>query len=87
MRVSRRAWQAPAVLAALCCLAGAAYFAFDWADYGTDSTCGNFFRYKGHGGTCADIMRNRILGVIGLVALAIALGAAAVWPLRRRASR
>jgi hypothetical protein len=66
------------------CLAFAAYLAFDWADYGTDSTCGNFIRYKGNGGTCAHIMHNRILGVIGLVAVAVVLLLGAAWPNRNR---
>ena len=83
----RRGLRAIVVLLAVACLAAAAYLAFDWADYGTDSTCGNFIRYKGHGGTCADIMRNRVLGVIGLVALAAVFAVAAAWPPRHRANR
>jgi hypothetical protein len=55
------------------CLAVAAYLAFDWLDYGTDSTCGNFLHYKGAGGYCAHAMRNRALGVTGLVGAAAAL--------------
>ena len=67
------------------CLAWAAYLAFDWADFGSDSTCGNFIRYKGSGGTCADIMRNRGLGVIGLVTVAVVLLVVTTLPwLRRR---
>jgi len=26
----------------------------DWADYGIDSTCGNFVHYKGADAPCAD---------------------------------
>ena len=59
--------------AALACIAGAAWFALDWADYGSDSTCGNFIRYKGAGGHCAQVMHGRIAGAVGLVAIAIAL--------------
>ena len=71
------------VFVAVVCLAWAAYLAFDWADYGSDSTCGNFIRYKGNGGTCADIMRNRVFGVIALVVIAIVLLVASAWPRRR----
>jgi hypothetical protein len=72
------------VVGAVGCLGAAAYLALDWADYGSDSTCGNFIRYKGNGGACADIMRNRVLGVIGLVALAALLVAVAAWSKRAR---
>ena len=70
-------------LGALGCLASAAYLAFDWADYGSDSTCGNFIRYKGAGGTCAHIMRGRVLGVVGLVVAAIVL-LGTTWMTRQR---
>jgi hypothetical protein len=69
---------------AVACLALAAYLAFDWADYGSDSTCGNFVRYEGAGGTCAHIMRNRVIGVIALVANAVVLLVVATWPSPRR---
>jgi hypothetical protein len=84
VRVSRSLWRALGVLAAVAGLAWAAYLAFDWADYGSDSTCGNFIRYRGSGGTCADIMRNRVLGVIGLVTIAVVLLVVAALPLLRR---
>jgi hypothetical protein len=88
VRVSRSLWRALGVLAAVACLAWAAYLAFDWADYGADSTCGNFIRYKGSGGTCAEIMRNRVLGVIGLVTVAVVLLVVAALPwLRRRTAK
>jgi hypothetical protein len=61
------------VAVALACLGFAAYLAFDWADYGSDSTCGNFIRYKGAGGTCAHIMRGRVIGVVGLIVTSILL--------------
>jgi len=66
------------VAVALVCLVGVAYLAFDRADYGADSTCGNFFDYKGAGGTCAHIMRNRALEAGGLVVIAGSLLASAV---------
>ena len=69
-------------LLGLGCLALAAYLAFDWADY-SDSTCGNFYIYKGAGPPCSDIMRNRLIGVVDLVAIAIALAVVAVWAHRR----
>ena len=68
---------------ALACLAVAAYLAFDWADYGSDSTCGSLVRYKGAGGTCAHIMRGRVFGVIALGAAALLL-LGVVWITRRR---
>ena len=74
----RAALRAIAAVLALGCIATAAYFAFDWADYGSDSTCGNFVRYKGAGPPCSDIMRNRLLIVTVLVISAIALVVAAV---------
>jgi hypothetical protein len=58
---------------ALGCIAVAAYLAFDWADYGLDSTCGNLIRRKSEVGPCANIMRNRLVGVVVLIALAIVL--------------
>jgi hypothetical protein len=75
--------RAGSIAAALACLGIAAYLAFDWADYGSDSTCGNFIRYKGAGGTCAHIMRNRVLGVAGLVVASIVLLGIA-WTARAR---
>lgn len=67
---------------ALACLGAAAWLAFDWADYGSDSTCGSLVRYKGAGGTCAHIMRGRALGVLGFVVTAIVLLGLA-WTTRR----
>jgi len=80
---SRTLLKVTCALGAFGCLVGAAYLAFDWADYGCDSTCGNFVRYKGAGGTCAHIMRGRVLGVVGLVVTAIVLLGAA-WLTRQR---
>jgi hypothetical protein len=72
------------VALALACLGLAAYLAFDWADYGSDSTCGSLVRYKGAGGTCAHIMRGRALGVVALgVAALVLLGV--TWITGRRA--
>jgi hypothetical protein len=65
---------------AIVCLAAAAYLAFDWADYGIDSTCGNLVNYDGSSGACAHIMRNRALEVGGLVVIAGSLLAVAVRP-------
>jgi hypothetical protein len=61
------------VVVAVSCLGVAAYLAFDWADYGSDSTCGNFIRYKGAGGTCAHIMRGRVFGVVALIVASLVL--------------
>ena len=68
------------VAIAIMCLAAAAYLAFDWADYGIDSTCGNLFNYDGSDGPCAHIMRNRALEAGGLVVIAGSLLAVAVRP-------
>jgi hypothetical protein len=67
------------VAVALVCLGIAAYLAFDWADYGSDSTCGSLVRYKGAGGTCAHLMHGRLFGVVvlGVIAL-VFLGTAAI---------
>jgi hypothetical protein len=74
-----RAWvRIAAGLLAIGCLAISAYLAFDWADYGDDSTCGNFIRYKGAGPPCAEIMQHRLIGVVALVVLALALAVVAV---------
>jgi len=70
-------------LFALGCVGIAAYLAFDWADYGTDSTCGNFARYKGAGAPCSDIIRHRAIAVAILVVIAIALVLVAA-PRRKR---
>jgi hypothetical protein len=67
---------------ALACLGIAAYFAVDWADYGSDSTCGSLVRYKGAGGTCAHIMRGRVFAVVALGAAAIFL-LGVTWITRR----
>jgi hypothetical protein len=61
------------VVAALACLGVAAWLAFDWADYGSDSTCGSLVRYKGAGGTCAHIVRGRAIGAVGFVLSALVL--------------
>jgi hypothetical protein len=50
------------------CLLFAAYLTFDRADYGEDSTCGNFIRRAPWTGACSEIMWHRVLAVIGLVA-------------------
>jgi hypothetical protein len=72
--VARRALlRVGSVAVALACLGVAAYLAFDWADYGADSTCGSLIRYKGAGGTCAHIMRGRAFGVAALGLAAIVL--------------
>ena len=65
---------------AVVCLAAAAFLAFDWADYGNDSTCGNLVNYDGSDGPCAHIMRNRALEVGGLVVIAGSLLAVVVRP-------
>ena len=70
------------VAVALACLGIAAYLAFDWADYGSDSTCGSLVRYKGAGGTCAHIMHGRLFGVVVLGVIALVLLAASI-PHRR----
>lgn len=70
---NRALLRAACLIGALSCLAGAAWLAFDWADSGPDGTCGNFIRYKGAGGRCADIIRHRILGVAGCLMVTIAL--------------
>jgi len=69
-------------MATVACLAIAAYLAFDWADLGLDSTCGNLIRRKSAVGPCADIVRHRLIGVIVLVTLAIVLAVVAAWPAR-----
>lgn len=82
--VARRALLRVGSLAlALACLGVAAYLAFDWADYGSDSTCGSLVRYKGAGGTCAHIMRGRAFGVVAL-ALAAGFLIGVAWFTRRR---
>ena len=55
---------------AVSCLAVATYLAFDWADYGEDSTCGNFIRRAPWTGSCSAIMWHRVFAVIGLVTFA-----------------
>lgn len=67
------------VIGALGCVAWATWLVFNFADYGSDSTCGSVFRYHGAGEPCASIMRGRIVGVIALVAAAAFLAA---WSLR-----
>ena len=59
------------MLVAAPCLFVAAYLAFDWADYGADSSCGNFVRRKSWSGPCSDIMWHRTFAVIGLAVLAV----------------
>jgi hypothetical protein len=54
-------------------LLGAAYLALDWADYGGDSTCGNFIRRKNWSGACSGIMWHRTYAVIGLSVFAVAV--------------
>jgi len=67
-RTTRRALS---VVVAAPCLTGAAYLAFDWADYGQDSTCGNFVRRAPWTGACSEIMWHRVDAVIGLVVFAV----------------
>jgi hypothetical protein len=72
--VARRALlRVVSVALAFACLGVAAYLAFDWADYGSDSTCGSLVRYKGAGGTCAHIVRGRVIGVVAFGVAAIVL--------------
>ena len=59
------------MLVAAPCLFVAAYLAFDWADYGADSSCGNFIRRKSWSGACSEIMWHRALAVIGFVVFAV----------------
>jgi hypothetical protein len=66
-RTTRRALS---VIVAAPCLLAAAYLAFDWADYGEDSTCGNFIRRAPWTGACSEIMWHRVFAVIGLVVFA-----------------
>ena len=73
------------VALALACLGVAAYLAFDWADYGSDSTCGSLVRYKGAGGTCAHMMRGRAFGIVVLGLAAIVLLGVAWFARQRRA--
>jgi hypothetical protein len=81
----------PAWLRSLClavavgCIALAVYLAFDWADYGSDSTCGNLVtnRKTWADSPCADIMRHRGIGVIVLGACAVVLVIIAVARPRR----
>ena len=77
--------QAVSIPAALACLGIAAYLAFDWADYGIDSTCGNLVtNRKWDNGPCTDIMRNRSVAVLGLILASIVLLAIARGPRARR---
>jgi hypothetical protein len=59
------------LLVAVPSLSVAAYLAFDWADYGTDSTCGNLIHRKNWSGPCSDIMWHRAYAVVGLSVFAI----------------
>jgi hypothetical protein len=81
--VSNRALlRAACAIAAVLCLGIAASLAFDWADYGSDSTCGNLIHYKDAGPPCSDIMRNRVIGVVALGTGSIALLVVVAWPRR-----
>jgi hypothetical protein len=71
--VPRGVWLYLSALVATSCLVAAAYLAFDWADYGADSTCGNFIRRAPWTGPCSEIMWHRVFGVIGLVIFASAV--------------
>ena len=62
--------RAISVIVAVPCLLVAAYLAFDWADYGEDSTCGNLIRRAPWTGRCSEIMWHRVFAVTGLVLLA-----------------
>ena len=61
---------------ALACLAIAAYLAFDWVDYGADSTCGSLVHYKGAGEPCVRTMQGRVIWIATLGWAAIVL----LWP-------
>ena len=78
-----RAWLGVgSVGGALGCLAWAAWLALDWADYGSDSTCGNFIR-RGAGEYCAHIRRGRTAGFVILVVVAALFVAFAAHSFRR----
>jgi hypothetical protein len=77
---SRSSLRYVCIAVAIVCLAAAAYLAFDWADYGIDSTCGNLVNYDGSGGPCSHIMRDRAIEVGGLVVIAGSLLAVAIRP-------
>ena len=82
--VGRTSLRVGSVVAALACLAGTAWFVLDWADYGSDGTCGNLIRYKGAGGNCAHIAHGRTLGAVLLGVAALALLTFAVIARPRR---
>jgi hypothetical protein len=67
---------------ALGCIGVAAFVAFTWVDYGLDSTCGSLIQRKSSVGPCADIMRQRLIGVVLLVAIAVVAAVVAAWPRR-----
>lgn len=83
--MQHRTRRAISLVVAVPCLLGAAYLAVDWADYGEDSTCGNLIRRAPWTGTCSGIMWHRMLGVIGLVVLAV-LVVLLAWLPRDRSS-
>jgi hypothetical protein len=81
------AWLRPIfVVAAVSCVGFAAYLAFDWADYGADSTCGSLVHYKGAGEPCVHTMQGRVMFVVMLGLAAIVLLRLA-WIAGRRAAR
>ena len=70
----RRLLRIGSVSVALACLGVAAYLAFDWAEYGIDSTCGNLVtNRKWDSAPCTGIMRNRSISVVGLAVTAAVL--------------
>ena len=69
--MGRRGRIALSMLVATPCLFAAAYLAFDWADYGADSSCGNFIRRKSWSGACSDVMWHRTFAVVGLILFAV----------------
>jgi hypothetical protein len=81
--MQNRAWLGVgSVIGALGCLAGAAWLALDWADYGYDGTCGNFIR-RGAGEYCAHIRRGRTAGFVVLIVVAALFVAFAAHSFRR----
>lgn len=65
--MDRTTGRALSLVVAVPLLLVASYLAFDWADYGEDSTCGNFIRRAPWVGACSAIMWHRAFAVIGLV--------------------
>lgn len=68
--IDRTMRRALSVTVAAPCFLAAAYLAIDWADYGQDSTCGNFIRRAPWTGVCSETMWHRTFAIIGLVVFA-----------------